>query len=196
MNDSTNQIINDAIWICKSLFDRGKASGSAANISFMSEGVVYITCSGSCFGRLTENSFCAIDRETEEVLSKGKVPSKELPLHLIFYRQHPDVRAVIHTHSPHATWWTFQSDLNRLDAVPPVTPYLKMCAGNVAMIPYEQPGSKELFDVAREYIAASKCCLMERHGAIVGAETIWKAFFCLEELEETTKILYLLNRER
>ncbi|MCW3041422.1 MAG: class aldolase/adducin family protein, partial [Solirubrobacterales bacterium] len=34
-------------------------------------------------------------------------PSQELPLHLAVYRARPDVGAIVHTHSPHATAWSF-----------------------------------------------------------------------------------------
>lgn len=52
---------NTAIWIGKSLFERGKVTGSSANMSFEHEGSIYITGSGVCFGTLTRDSFSIID---------------------------------------------------------------------------------------------------------------------------------------
>ena len=51
--------LRDAIWIGKSLFDRNKTSGSSANMSFLHDGKMYITKSGSCFGSLTEERMAA-----------------------------------------------------------------------------------------------------------------------------------------
>ena len=44
--NTLEQKMNDAIWIAKELFDRGKATGSSANLSFLHDGHIYIT--GSC----------------------------------------------------------------------------------------------------------------------------------------------------
>ena len=46
-----------AVWIAKSLFDRGKTSGSSANLSFLHRGIIYISGSGTCFGRLKPEEF-------------------------------------------------------------------------------------------------------------------------------------------
>lgn len=51
--NTLEQKMNDAIWIAKELFDRGKATGSSANLSFLHDGHIYITGSGTCFGNLT-----------------------------------------------------------------------------------------------------------------------------------------------
>ena len=42
----------DAIWIAKTLFERGRATGSSANLSFLHEGHIYITGSGTCCRRI------------------------------------------------------------------------------------------------------------------------------------------------
>jgi len=69
----------DAIWIAKSLFERGKVSGSSANMSFLHEGNIYITGSGTSFGVLTEKDFSVVNMKGEHI--SGIQPSKELPLH-------------------------------------------------------------------------------------------------------------------
>ncbi|MCL2616302.1 MAG: class II aldolase/adducin family protein, partial [Defluviitaleaceae bacterium] len=89
--------IDQAIWVAKSLFDRGKTSGSTANISFRHENGIYITSSGTCFGFLTSASFSLLDEAGTCI--GGAAPSKEYPLHMAIYKQRPHVRAVIHTHS-------------------------------------------------------------------------------------------------
>lgn len=41
----------------------------------------------------------------EGELVEGREPSVELPMHLAVLTARPDVGAVVHTHSPHATAW-------------------------------------------------------------------------------------------
>ena len=62
--NTLEQKMNDAIWIAKELFDRGKATGSSANLSFLHDGHIYITGSGTCFGNLTTES-------SQKYLSRG-----------------------------------------------------------------------------------------------------------------------------
>ena len=45
------QKLEDAVWIGRSLFERGKTSGSSANMSFFHNGTMYISQSGSCLDR-------------------------------------------------------------------------------------------------------------------------------------------------
>ncbi|MDF2522103.1 MAG: aldolase, partial [Clostridia bacterium] len=57
--------IREAIWIAKSLFERGKVTGSSANMSFLHEGNIFITGSGTCFGTLSEKDFSIVDMNGE-----------------------------------------------------------------------------------------------------------------------------------
>ena len=47
-----DQELAQAVWVAHALFDRGKTTGTTANISFINENRIYISCSGSCFGTL------------------------------------------------------------------------------------------------------------------------------------------------
>lgn len=60
MDTQLNEKLEAAIWAAKSLFERGRTSGSSANLSFLHDGKLYITASGSCFGRLTREDFLSL----------------------------------------------------------------------------------------------------------------------------------------
>ncbi|MBB6454565.1 ribulose-5-phosphate 4-epimerase/fuculose-1-phosphate aldolase [Salirhabdus euzebyi] len=47
---SLDQKFQDAIWIAKALFDRDKATGLSANLSFLHDDKIYITGNGTFFG--------------------------------------------------------------------------------------------------------------------------------------------------
>lgn len=51
------QKLEDAVWAAHSLFERGKTSGSSANMSFYHDGKIYVSASGTCFGTLTKDDF-------------------------------------------------------------------------------------------------------------------------------------------
>lgn len=189
-NIKIEETLRQALWVAHSLFERGKTSGSSANLSFRVDERVYITASGSCFGTLTESDFSQVS--LDGCLLRGEKPSKELPLHLHYYKSKPEIRAVIHTHGPYAALWSCRGDLDENDAIPAFTPYLGMKLGKVACVPYAKPGSRELFDSFEKVLPKGEGFLLRNHGAIVGGESIREAFFRLEELEESARLAYLI----
>ena len=72
------------------------------NLSARDGDTVYIKPSGVEYGTVTVDNVFACD-----VIGRhggGPLrPSVDLPHHLYIYRNHPDVRAICHTHSPYAT---------------------------------------------------------------------------------------------
>lgn len=191
MEDILQKKFDDAIWAAASLFQRGKLAGSAGNISFLHEGKIYISGSGTCFAKLKEEVFSQVDLATGAV-SGGK-PSKELPLHRIIYEHRSDVGAVIHAHSPYAVLWSCLENRNEKDCIPAYTPYLRMKVGTVGLVPYSPPGSQALFDSFAQRVEESGAYLLRNHGPVVAGKTVMDAFYNLEELEESAKIAFLLK---
>lgn len=192
MEKNLNQMTDHAIWVAKQLFDRDRVTGSSANLSFLFGQRVYITGSGSCFGRLGPDDFAVLDL-AGNILSERK-PSKEWPLHLMIYKNKSGTGAVLHTHSTYSVLWSFHEFDSENDIIPEHTPYLKMKLGTVGLIPYEKPGSEALFDTFNKRIAASDGYILKQHGPVVAGKDILDAFYSLEELEESAKIACYLNK--
>lgn len=188
--------LDAAVWAAHSLFERGKTTGSSANMSFLHNGLVYISASGSCFGAMDAADFTAVTLDGTPV--SDKKPSKEWPLHLALYEKSEHTGAVIHTHSTYSVLWSFTpaaSAKDRLkDCIPDHTPYLKMKLGTVGLVPYEKPGSQALFQAFRERVKDSDGFLLKNHGPVVPGKTVMDAFYCLEELEESARIAWELYR--
>lgn len=180
--------IEESIWVCSSLFSRGFVTGSSANMSFYYEGSMYITASGSCFGRLKENDFVCVSPDSSR--QHSGVPSKEHPLHKRLYAQDPAITAVLHTHSYYAALWSCfeQSDIN--DCIPKYTPYLAMKVGPVKWVPYAPPGTSELFDLFGRNVDGRKGYLLGNHGPVVAGTSPLDAFYGLEELETSARIAW------
>lgn len=190
-DDALVKKLDRACWIAQSLFQRGKTTGASANLSFSHGGLVYITRSGSCFGTLTPQDFSVISPEGTHL--SGQKPSKEYPLHLAMYRRNDDIQAVIHTHATHGVLWSFQRDLDVDDCIPNHTPYLAMRLGKIALVPYHQPGSSQLFEAFEERLTQNRGYLLKQHGPVVGGSDLMDAFFDLEELEESARIAWELR---
>ncbi|WP_227001794.1 class II aldolase/adducin family protein [Virgibacillus necropolis] len=191
MDETLEKKLDGAIWVARSLFERGKATGSVANLSFLHENKVYITASGTCFGTLQPNEFAIVDMDGNQY-DKLR-PSKELSLHLSVFKAKPDVGAVIHVHSTYSVLWSFVPDLNESDCIPEHTPYLKMQLGTVGLVPYEHPGSQALFDAFDKHVENSDGWLLSHHGPVVPGKDLKNAFFVLEEMEESARIAWELR---
>lgn len=76
----------------------GNASGYDADSDLL-----VIKPSGMDYEAITPENLVAVRVSTGEVLTEGIRPSVDLPHHLFLYRNMPEVRGVIHTHSNYAT---------------------------------------------------------------------------------------------
>lgn len=183
----------NAIWIARNLFERGKVTGSSANMSFLHEGNIYISGSGTCFGTLAEKDFSIVNINGEHI--GGIKPSKELPIHRNLYGKSSSIQAIIHTHSFYSTLWSCLKHKNEKDIIPAYTPYLKMKLGTVGLIPYAKPGSQLLFNLFNERINESDGYILQNHGPVIGDKDLMSSFYCIEELEESARIAWELRNE-
>lgn len=194
MEQTLKSKFDDAIWVAESLFERNKTAGSSANLSFRHDDIIYITGSGTCFGRLTPESFAAVSLNGESL--DGRKASKEFPLHQMCYRKDPSISAVIHTHSFYATLYSCIPRESTTSVVPDYTPYLRMKVGTIALIPYAQPGSQELFELFSQNLYAGDGYLLANHGAVVPGKSVMDAFYGIEELEESCHIAWEIEHNR
>ncbi|MCV5745405.1 class II aldolase/adducin family protein, partial [Escherichia coli] len=79
------------------LYERSYVVSSDGNISVrLDENTVLATPTMTCKGRMTEDSLALTDMEGKPLSDKRA--SSELAMHLLIYRERPDVRAVCHAH--------------------------------------------------------------------------------------------------
>lgn len=130
--------LDAAIWSAHTLFQKGLVSGSTGNISFLHEHRMYISRSGSCFGRLRQEDFAQVDMQGTILYGK---PSKEYPMHLALYRESEEYKAVIHTHSFYASVLSCYTDTeSHVKNLFAYTPYLYMqTKGNIPCVAYAPP---------------------------------------------------------
>jgi L-fuculose-phosphate aldolase len=86
----------------RQMHDLRLVTGSVGNVSARVGERLLITPAGMPYGRLRPRHLVVLDASTGAVRSRG-TPSREAALHVDVYAHRPDVRPVIHTHSPHAT---------------------------------------------------------------------------------------------
>ncbi|MCA9128966.1 MAG: aldolase [Planctomycetales bacterium] len=175
----------------KSIYDRGLTAGSSGNLSVRLPDGMLITPTNSCLGQLDADEIARLDPLGN--LISGKPPSKEVFLHLAYYRSRPQEQALVHLHS---TWSVAVSCLNDIDpanALPPITAYFVMRVGALPLVPYFAPGDLDLAEAVERAVKAARAALLANHGPIVGGADLDSAVFAMEELEETAKLYMMLR---
>lgn len=180
--------------LCRSLYDRGYASGGAGNVSVrVNENTILSTPTGSCLGRLVAEELSLVDNQGN--LISGKKPSKELKFHLALYAD-AKVNAVVHLHSTWTTRLACIQDIKTEQIIKPFTPYFVMKLGNIEMIPYYPPGDDRLADELAVWAGKRNAFLLQNHGPVVTGPSLEVALDLMEEFEETAKLVYLLKEEK
>lgn len=180
------------VQLARSLFDRGYATGGAGNLSLrLPDGHFLATPTGSSFGRLVAEELSVVD--VNGSLISGKPASKEMAFHLAIYRNKPTCNAIVHLHSTYLTALSCLNDLDPDNAIRPFTPYYVMRIGQLPVLPYLRPGEPRIATELGRLAADYRAFLLANHGPVVTGSDIADAVDNAEELEETSKLMFLLN---
>jgi L-fuculose-phosphate aldolase len=116
----------------------------------------------------------------------GPRPSSEWRMHSRILRRRPDVNAVVHCHSRHATI------LACAGREIPSMHYMVAVGGGskVPLAPYATFGSVELADAAVDALDGGNAALMANHGQIVIARSLGRALAIAEEIEEQAAVYW------
>jgi ribulose-5-phosphate 4-epimerase/fuculose-1-phosphate aldolase len=177
-----------------SLYTRGLSPGSSGNISARLEDGWLLTPTNSCLGELDPALLSKLDWNGN--LVSGAKPSKEYFLHLAMYQKRQQSGAIVHLHSSHAAAISCLEGLDPASCLPPITPYFVMRVGQLPLIPYFRPGDKALALEIAKHADKHAAVLLANHGPVVSGQDLDSAMYAMEELEETAKLILLLQGQR
>ena len=184
MNEQTAR--HDLIKICHLMYERSYVVSSDGNVSVrLDDGRVLATPTMTCKGRMTEDLLAVTDLEGQS--QNDARASSELAMHLLIYRERPDVRAVCHAHPPHGTAFAVAG----LPIDQPILSEVILTLGCVPLAEYGTPSTAELTDAMRPLVKHHNALLMANHGAVAYGSDLWQAWDRLETLEHTAKIAIL-----
>ena len=166
MIDSTRQLIK-----------MGLNKGASGNCSARNEDGFLITPTGLTVDQIYSDQIVQMDINGK-VVGPGN-PSSEWRFHHDIYLAHPEVQAVIHTHSPYATAFSCL----RID-LPPFHYMIAMAGGDtIRCTPYATFGSQELSNYVVKALHARYACLMSNHGVIAVGSNLQQAMSLALEVE-------------
>src|SRR5256714_6822965 len=176
----------DLIKICHLMYERSYVVSSDGNVSVrLRDGRIVATPTMTCKGRMTEDA-CAVTDIDGRALNDRRA-SSELEMHLLIYRERPDVRAVCHAHPPHGTAFAVAG----LPIDQPILSEVILTLGCVPLAEYGTPSTLELSDAMRPLVKHHNALLMANHGAVAYGNDLWQAWDRLETLEHTARIAIL-----
>jgi len=79
------------------------------------------------------------------------------------------------------------------DVLPPITPYYVMKVGHIPLIPYHRPGDPAVAARVAQLANDVRGVLLARLGPVVWEDSVSRAAYALEELEETAKLWMMLR---
>lgn len=168
------------------LYERSYVVSSDGNVSVrLDDGRILATPTMTCKGRMSEDSLALTDNSGKP-LSKTKA-SSELAMHLLIYRERPDVNAVCHAHPPHGTAFAVAG----LAIDQPILSEVILTLGCVPLAAYGTPSTDELTEAMQPLVKHHNALLMANHGAVAYGSDLWQAFDRLETLEHTARIAIL-----
>ncbi len=199
--ESTFSIRNKIVEIGRRMYAKDLVAATDGNISFrINDDQIIISPSGSCLGFLKPTELVAIDSSGRVIDGKGK-PTSEYRLHLEVYRLRKDVRAVVHAHPPVCT--AFSVAWVSLDEC--VLPEVVFMMGAIPTTDYGAPTTSEVPPLIQKYIGNCDAMILDRHGTLTIGKSLTDAYYRLEKLEHTARIILaarslgkvqVLNREQ
>src|SRR5213075_2190266 len=176
----------DLLRICQLMYERSYVVSSDGNVSVqLDDGRVLATPTMTCKGRMTEDLIAVTDLDGRSL--NGIRASSELAMHLLIYRERPDVKAVCHAHLPHGTAFAVAG----LPIDQPILSEVILTLGCVPIAEYGTPSTEELTNAMRPLVKHHNALLMANHGAVAYGADLWQAFDRLETLEHTSNIAIL-----
>lgn len=165
--------------------------GTSGNISMRYDDKIVITASNSSNGSLTYDDLILIDFNGDVVYGDKK-PSSEKFLHIEFYKQRPDINAIIHVHPIALS--SFAAARKSLEE--PIMAENVFYFGKIPLADYALPSTMQLVNNVAKYFDNYNAILMANHGFIVGEESIEQAYLKLELAEayaQTVLNAYILG---
>ena len=148
----------------------GLVTGTAGNVSARAGELILITPSALPYEEMTAADLVTLGPDGA-VVAGEREPSSEWRVHVAVYAARPDARALVHTHSEHATAWSERGEPH----------------GRWLTAPYFPSGSDEIAIAAVAALGERDAVLLGRHGVLGAGETPARALEVCVAVEEAAR---------
>ena len=167
--------------VMKRIYDANMTTVSGGNLSIMDdEGNMWISPSGNDKAALSIS-------DISQVLPDGTTIGKhktsiEYPIHRQILLARPDIKAVLHAHSPALVTMSLLRQIPKIAILPTLR---RLCGGEIGIAPYAKPGSEMLVEnVSQVFALGCNTVILENHGIFIGSSIgLFEAFETFETLD-------------
>jgi L-fuculose-phosphate aldolase len=176
----------DVLAAAQGLLARGLVTGAAGNVSGrLADGTICLTPSALAYETMSVDDLVTTDLDGRR-RSCCRQPTSEQALHLACLRRHPEIGAVVHSHSPYATMFAVARQ-----PVPAVIEEVVLhLGGDVVVCEHRPSGSEELGERAAAQLADRGACLLAHHGVVAVGRDPAEALHHAELVERTAMIVW------
>jgi L-fuculose-phosphate aldolase len=175
----------------REMLRRGLVAGTSGNASVREGDAIHVTPTALAYEHMDAADVVTVDAGGR-VIAGEREPTSELPLHLAVYAARADARALVHTHSVHATAWSHLGE--PLDTG---NEELHASAGGTVLTATECPsGSEELARSCVEALEGRNAVLLARHGVVAIADSPMRALDVCTIVERQAQVAWLLRSVR
>lgn len=166
------------------LHERGLVAATDGNLSVrLDEERVLVTPTAMSKGMMRASDLVVVDLDGRRLQGRRHV-SSEIGMHLLIYRERPDVRGIVHAHPPTATGFAACG----IALTQPLVCEVVIGLGSIPLARYGTPGTPELADALRPLVPLYDAILMKNHGVVAYGETLACAYMKMETVEHFAKI--------
>jgi len=172
-----NELRQQAVTAIRRLDALGMNRGSTGNLSLRCDAGMWITPTGMGADELRPQDLVWLG--WDGTLRGDWQPSSEWHFHQAIYTARPDLHAIVHTHSAHAT------ALACLRRALPAFHYMVAVAGgeSVPCVRYHLFGTEALSAAVAQAMLDRDACLMANHGLVAAGPTLERAMKVAQEIE-------------
>jgi L-fuculose-phosphate aldolase len=187
MKAASQSIVAAIVDVCHRLSAAGYVAATDGNVSArLRNGSVLATRTGINKGMLRRRDILEV-RPDGSAVRNGKRPSSELGMHLFIYRERPDIGAVVHAHPPYATAFATA----RLPLDDGLFPEVILGFGTIPLAAYATPSTAEVAESIAPFVRGSDAILLANHGVVTFGPSVMEAFFKMQKVEHTARIVFL-----
>lgn len=184
-----HELREQLVTVARRMQASGINQGTSGNLSVRIPGGMLITPSSLPYEQMQPTDLVALDLKGEPLFIPAdgrpqRRPSSEWRLHADVLASRPEVQAVLHCHSIHATALACHGR-----DIPPFH-YMTAVAGghDIRCAPYATFGTQELSDGVVQALEGRLACLMAQHGQVSVGPTLDKALALAVEVETLARI--------
>jgi L-fuculose-phosphate aldolase len=180
MDNFIQQSKRDIIAIGRLLWDKELASGLNGNISVrIDEERILLTAHSSCLGLLQEKDILLMKLDGQ-MLEEGRVSTEKL-MHTEVYKNFPDAKAVIHTHTTYTNAFYMNNAIFE-----PATFEAKCYLGKIQSVEQSTPAVTDAVPVIAK-LKSNNIVVLRHHGVVAMGKDLFDCFLLIQGLEEAVK---------